>query len=129
LWATAGDDAFIGSSHTANTAETASAYRAGMDSPAPATGSTATDPLCAVRLGEQERAVLTVLIRHLGRVVSRRELARHAGLAALSERRCDSLLVSIRRQLPAGAILTVRSRGWMLHRWSEMHALDLIRQR
>jgi len=122
------DAAFIGRSHVANTVETADAYGAAMDSPAPAAGSTATDPLCAVRLGEQERAVLGVLIHHLGKVVSRRELARHAGLVELSERRCDSLLVNIRRQLPAGAILTVRSRGWMLHRWSESHALDLIRQ-
>ena len=122
------DTSFIGSSHVAHTVETAGAYGADMDSPAPAVGSTATDPLYAVRLGEQERAVLCVLLHQLGKVVSRRELARHAGLADLSERRCDSLLVNIRRQLPPGAVLTVRSRGWMLHRWSESHALDLVRQ-
>ncbi len=43
--------------------------------------------------------MLNVLLDNRGRVISRRELARRAGLANLSERRCDSLLVSIRRAL------------------------------
>jgi hypothetical protein len=50
----------------------------------------------------------------MGKVVSRRELARRVGLADHSARRCDSLLVGVRRVLPPGAIRTVRSRGWML---------------
>jgi len=66
------------------------------------------------RLGEQEQAVLAVLLINRGRVISRRELARRAGLADLSERRCDSLLVAIRRALGPDSVLTVRSRGWML---------------
>jgi DNA-binding response OmpR family regulator len=66
------------------------------------------------RLGEQEQTVLNVLLVNRGRVISRRELARRAGLADLSERRCDSLLVAIRRALGPKSVLTVRSRGWML---------------
>ena len=66
------------------------------------------------RLGEQEQSVLCVLLANRGRVISRRELARRAGLADLSERRCDSLLVAIRRALGPNSVVTVRSRGWML---------------
>ena len=58
--------------------------------------------------------MLGVLLANRGRVISRRELARRAGLADLSERRCDSLLVAIRRALGPKAVVTVRSRGWML---------------
>lgn len=58
--------------------------------------------------------MLNVLVASRGRVISRRELARRAGLADLSERRCDSLLVAIRRALGPNALVTVRSRGWML---------------
>ncbi|MEX0847671.1 MAG: helix-turn-helix domain-containing protein [Ilumatobacteraceae bacterium] len=66
-------------------------------------------------LGAQERAVLGILLAHCGRVVSRRELSRQAGLANLNERRCDSIIVVLRRHLGADAIVTVRSRGWMLN--------------
>lgn len=59
--------------------------------------------------------MLSVLLANRGRVISRRELARRAGLANLSERRCDSLLVAIRRALGPHAVVTVRSRGWMLN--------------
>ena len=65
-------------------------------------------------LGQQELAVLQALIDCRGRVVSRRELARRAGIADLNERRCDSLLVAVRKVLGADAIRTVRGRGWML---------------
>jgi len=65
-------------------------------------------------LSEQERAVLRVLVEFSGRVVSRHELARRSGLADRCERRCDAILVQIRRQLGNDEIRTVRSRGWML---------------
>jgi DNA-binding response OmpR family regulator len=70
------------------------------------------DPLG--HLGTQERAVLIALAEDAGKVVSRRELARRIGIENLSERRCDSILVGVRRVLGPDAIRTVRSRGWML---------------
>jgi DNA-binding response OmpR family regulator len=82
-----------------------------MASPAPAQSRDAS-PL--TYQGRQERAVLEVLVANHRRVIGRRELARQAGLAELSERRCDSILVGLRRLLGADAIITVRSRGWML---------------
>lgn len=66
------------------------------------------------RLGANELAVLVVLVECSGRVVGRREIARRAGLSDLNERRCDSLLVTLRRALGGDAIRTVRGRGWML---------------
>jgi DNA-binding response OmpR family regulator len=86
-----------------------------MAMPAPATQvDTTSTPLGSVSLGAQERAVLSALLANRGRVLSRRELARQAGLADLSERRCDSVLVGLRKRLGADAITTIRSRGWML---------------
>ncbi len=55
-----------------------------------------------------------VLAEHPGRVLSRAELARRAGIADLSARRCDSLIVGIRRQVGPDRVRTVRRRGWML---------------
>jgi hypothetical protein len=46
--------------------------------------------------------------------MSRSEISRQAGIAELSERRCDSLIVGIRRRIGADRITTVRRRGWML---------------
>ena len=74
-----------------------------------------TDVLTATPLPPQESAVLRALIICSGRVVSRRELSRLAGIAELNERRCDSLLVSIRKALGPDSIRTVRGRGWMLN--------------
>jgi DNA-binding response OmpR family regulator len=65
-------------------------------------------------LTPQERAVFEVLESNVGRVLSRNELARRAGIADLSARRCDSLIVGIRRQLGPDRVRTVRRRGWML---------------
>jgi DNA-binding response OmpR family regulator len=65
-------------------------------------------------LTNQERAVLKVLVGSSERVVGRRELSRQIGLSEVGERRCDSLLVGIRRILGADSIRTVRGRGWIL---------------
>jgi DNA-binding response OmpR family regulator len=72
------------------------------------------DPHPLEHLTSQERAVYDVLAAHAGRVLSRAELARRAGLADLSARRCDSLIVGIRRAIGPDRIVTVRRRGWML---------------
>jgi DNA-binding response OmpR family regulator len=66
------------------------------------------------RLGTQELIVLEILVQARGRVVSRCELRRRAGLAAASERRCDVVLVGLRRALEPGAVQNVRGRGWRL---------------
>ena len=68
--------------------------------------------------------MLAVLVANRRRVVGRRELARAAGLAELSERRCDSVLVGVRRMLGPDSIVTVRSRGWMIAE----HAVDLAEE-
>jgi DNA-binding response OmpR family regulator len=65
-------------------------------------------------LGTQERALLAALVDCQGRVAGRRELSRLAGMHDLNERRCDSLLVAVRRVLGPNSVRTVRSRGWML---------------
>ena len=89
-----------------------------MDAAAPSTSPT---PSVEVpRLGPHELAVLQVFLDCRGRVVSRLEIARRAGLTGMNQRRCDSLLVTLRRVLGADAIRTVRGRGWML----EPTALD-----
>ena len=75
----------------------------------------------AVRLGPNELAVLQVFLDCGNRVVSRLEIARRAGLAGMNERRCDSILVSLRRVLGSESIRTVRGRGWML----EIGAIEL----
>jgi DNA-binding response OmpR family regulator len=62
----------------------------------------------------QERAVYDILFEHAGRVVSRSEIARCAGIADLNPRRCDALMVAVRRAVGPDAIVTVRRRGWML---------------
>ena len=87
-----------------------------MDRPAPAaltdSRSQVSRPL--EHLTPQERAVYHVLADNVGRVLSRSELARAAGIADLNERRCDSLIVGVRRAVGSSRVRTVRRRGWML---------------
>lgn len=65
-------------------------------------------------LSPSEVAVLAALVAAEGRVVSRTELTRRAGLAGRSPRRCDSVIVRLRQVLGPAAVHTVRSRGWRL---------------
>lgn len=65
-------------------------------------------------LSPTERSVLEVLHERRGRVVSRREVARAAGLADRCARRPDAVISDLRRHLGADSIVTVRGRGWML---------------
>jgi len=96
-------------SHTVHTGRT-------VRSPWPANLCVVTRPASQPfeELTPQERVVYTVLNESAGRVVSRAEIARRAGIADLSERRCDSLIVGIRRRLGPDRVRTVRRRGWML---------------
>lgn len=67
-------------------------------------------------LGTQESALFDVLLAARGRVVSRSELRRRAGLVGASDRRCDVVLVGLRRALGPGVLTNVRGRGWRLER-------------
>jgi DNA-binding response OmpR family regulator len=62
----------------------------------------------------REAAVYEALCSRRGRVLSRQELTRLAGLGELSPRRVDSLLSGLRECLGPDAIITVRGRGWRL---------------
>jgi DNA-binding response OmpR family regulator len=94
---------------------------AGMELAGDSSLTPATSPL-----PPQEVAVLRALITCSGRVVSRRELSRLAGIAELNERRCDSLLVSIRKVLGPDSIHTVRGRGWMINHAAIDQAASLL---
>ena len=59
--------------------------------------------------------MLVALVESRGRVVDRQQLRRDAGLDQLSARRCEAVLVGIRRALGPEAVVTVRRRGWRLH--------------
>lgn len=56
--------------------------------------------------------MLWVLAGAGGRVVGREELQRKVGLSHRAPRRCDSLIVGLRRVLGPSTIVTVRGRGW-----------------
>lgn len=67
-------------------------------------------------LSPQERAVYEILCEHRGRVLSRHEIARMAGFADCSVRRCDAVILGIRRSLGDASVRTVRRRGWIIDR-------------
>ena len=82
-----------------------------MTRPAPASGHRAIPLALFTPL---YRPVYDVLAEHAGKVISRSEIAREAGIGNLNVRRCDSLIVGIRRCVGAERIVTVRRRGWMI---------------
>lgn len=79
-----------------------------------------------MHLGPTETRVLAVLREANGRVVSRHELARKSGLRDASSRRCDSVVVQLRRSLGDDAIRTVRGRGWALYPLPEAAAVRVV---
>ncbi len=72
-------------------------------------------------LSAADVAVLLALAGGDGRVMSRTELSRRAGLVDRSPRRVDSVIGRLRSVLGTDAVRTVRRRGWVL----EPAALDL----
>lgn len=72
------------------------------------------DPPIDERLTARERAVYEVLLEHRGRVLGRHEIARLAGLSVGNARRCDAVIVGVRRVIGEHRIRTVRRRGWVL---------------
>jgi DNA-binding winged helix-turn-helix (wHTH) protein len=63
-------------------------------------------------LSAQGVALLDAFAHAGDRVIGRQELRRRMGLVERDLRRCDSLLVQLRRALGPDAIVTVRGRGW-----------------
>jgi len=76
-------------------------------------------------LSEVDLAVLRVLVHRAGRITSREDLNKLAGLSG-SQRRCEAVLVNLRRALGDGAIVTIRRRGWMLDNSVAAMAVTLI---
>ncbi len=70
--------------------------------------------------------MLSVLVEQQGRVIDRGTLRRDAGLDDLSPRRCESVLVGVRRALGPDAIVTVRRRGWRLSPDAVSAALAIV---
>ncbi len=90
-----------------------------MSSPAPVPSP------CLSALSEVDLAVLRVLVHRAGRITSREDLNKLAGLSG-SQRRCEAVLVNLRRALGEGAIVTIRRRGWMLDNSVAAIAVTLI---
>ena len=78
-----------------------------------------------VSLSEADISVLRVLVSRAGKVTSRDDLNKLAGLSG-SQRRCEAVLVTLRKALGEGAIVTIRRRGWMLDDSSVTDAIALI---
>lgn len=75
------------------------------------TDKTTLDPVSP--LSDKDRAVLRVLVERAGKVTDRISLNKLAGLTG-TPRRCETILVTLRRVLGDDAIVTIRRRGWML---------------
>jgi len=65
-----------------------------------------------LHLSPREVALLDAFAHAGPRVMGRQELRRRIGLTQHDPRRCDSLIVQLRRALGPEAIVTVRGRGW-----------------
>jgi DNA-binding winged helix-turn-helix (wHTH) protein len=76
-------------------------------------------------LSEADLAVLRVLVDRSGKITSRDDLNKLAGLNG-SQRRCEAVLVNLRKALGDGAIVTIRRRGWMLDNSVAAAAIALI---
>jgi DNA-binding response OmpR family regulator len=98
----------------AHTAETEASYRDHM-----------TDKTTLSPLSDKDRAVLRVLIERVGKVTDRASLNKMAGLTG-TPRRCETILVTLRRALGEDAIVTIRRRGWMLSEAALPRARRLI---
>lgn len=70
-------------------------------------------PTVSNDFGDREAALLEALRGSGHRVVTRRELAKAAGLRE-HPRRVDVHLVNVRRALTTEELVNVRGRGWML---------------
>lgn len=76
-------------------------------------------------LSQTDIAVLRVLIARSGRITNRDDLNKLAGLSG-SQRRCEAVLVNLRKALGDRAIVTIRRRGWMLDNSRVAAAVALI---
>lgn len=77
-----------------------------------------TQPMAAttttnMALSDKDLAVLRVLFERQGKVTDRASLNKLAGLTG-TPRRCETILVTLRKALGNEAIVTIRRRGWML---------------
>ena len=90
-----------------------------MSSPAPAPS-----PYLSA-LTEADLSVLRVLVARSGRITNRDDLNKLAGLSG-SQRRCEAVLVNLRKALGDEAIVTIRRRGWMLDNSVVAAAIALI---
>jgi hypothetical protein len=70
-------------------------------------------------LGNQQRAVLTLMAQRPGHVFTTEELAAKLRLPALTPRRASVLMGGINDVLGDDAVVTIPRRGWMLQRYED----------
>ena len=93
-----------------NIAEIRPLYGAGMVDKKPLATA---DTTINAALSDKDLAVLRVLFERQGKVTDRASLNKLAGLTG-TPRRCETILVTLRKALGNEAIVTIRRRGWML---------------